>query len=119
MIFFFSLQNNLSQHSFSSDENGFDRFCHICVETINKHSPRKKTVRGNHSLFSRVIIKCTQLRNKYLKLSTNERKLISTRQRNYCVSLIRKSKSKIYGNIKNITDNRKFWKTVKVIIQIN
>ena len=65
MNFFYSLKNNLSQHSFSSDENNFDRFCHICVDTINKHAPRKKkTVRRNHSPF-----KSFRLKNFQLKIS--------------------------------------------------
>ena len=35
-IFLYSHKNNLSQHSISPDENGFDRFCHICLDTIKK-----------------------------------------------------------------------------------
>ena len=36
-------------------------------------------------------------------------------QRNYCVSLLRKSKRDYYNNLheKNICDNRKFWKVLK------
>ena len=60
-------------------------------------------------------MKQTQLRNIYLKLRTIESKLAYTKQRNYCVTLIRKGKKEYYGNldVKAITDNKKFWKTVK------
>ena len=39
-------------------------------------------------------------------------------QRNYCVSLLRKSKGDNYNNLneKNICDNRKFWKAVKPLL---
>ena len=50
-----------------------------------------------------------------MKIRTNESKLIYIRQINYCVSLIRKGKNVFYANlnVKDITDNRKFWNTVK------
>ena len=37
------------------------------------------------------------------------------KQRNYCVSLLRKTKKMYYSNLdrKNITDHEPFWKTVK------
>ena len=38
-----------------------------------------------------------------------------SKQRNYCVSLVRKSKKLYYSNLdeKNVTDNKTFWKTTK------
>ena len=45
-------------------------------------------------------MKRTQRRNKYLKLRINvRRKLLYTKQRNYCVSFIRKSKKEFYANL--------------------
>ena len=60
-------------------------------------------------------MKQTQLRNIYLKLRTISSKLAYTKQRNYCVAIIRKSKKEYYGrlDVKDIADNKKFWKTVK------
>ena len=54
-------------------------------------------------------------RNKYLGNKTDENKRKYTRQRNYCVSLLRKTKREYYSNldVKNITDNKTFWKIVK------
>ena len=66
----------------------------------------------------KAIMKRTQPRNQYFKLWTNESKLIHTRKRNYCISLISKSKKEFYVNVdvKDIKDNRKSWKTVKPLI---
>ena len=38
-----------------------------------------------------------------------------SKQRNYCISLLRKSKSEYYGNLNetNISDNKTFWKNIK------
>ena len=57
----------------------------------------------------------SRLRNNYLKDKTEENRLLYTQQRNKCVSFLRKTKINYYGNlnVKEITDNKKFWKTVK------
>ena len=50
-----------------------------------------------------------------MKNPTNENKLDFTRQRNFCVSLLRKEKKQYFAKLdeKNITVNRKFWQTAK------
>ena len=55
----------------------------------------------------------TRFRNKYLKNEINENKGKHTRTRIYCISS--KTKIEYYSSldIKNITDNKPFWKTVK------
>ena len=65
---------------------------------------------------SKAIMHRTRFRNKYLRNKTVENKRKYTKQRNYCVSLLRKSKREYYSNldVKNITDNKTFWKTVKL-----
>ena len=57
----------------------------------------------------------TRFYNKYLRNKTDKNKRKYAKQRNYCVSLQRKSKREYYSNldVKNITDNKTFWKTVK------
>ena len=64
---------------------------------------------------SKAIMTRSRLRNKFLKNRTIENKRKYTKQRNYCVHLLRKSKKDYYGNLneKSVTDNRTFWKTVK------
>ena len=60
-------------------------------------------------------MKRARLRNKFLKDRNKENKSRHWKQRNYCVSLIRKMKKDYYSNldIKNVTDNKTFWKTIK------
>ena len=57
----------------------------------------------------------TTVRNRFFKKRTEENKTKYAKQRNYCVSLLRKIKSKYYSNLNknDVTDNKMFWKTVK------
>ena len=57
----------------------------------------------------------TKLRNKFLKQKTTETKSGYNKQRNICVSILRKAKRSYFENldIKNFSDNRKFWGTIK------
>ena len=59
----------------------------------------------------------SRLRNRYLKLRTPDSKIVYTKQRNYTVNLLRKGK-KYYNNLslKNITDNKQFWRNVKPLL---
>ena len=96
-------------------------FFELCRSELEHHAPRKKKyIRGNNKPFmtkelSKSIMERTRLRNNFLKNPTTENKLAYTKQRNFCVSLLRKVKRKYFANIneKNIIDNRKFWQTVK------
>ena len=56
----------------------------------------------------------TRFHNKCLKNKTDENRNY-TKQQNYCVSPLRKSKKQYYSrpDVKNITDNKLCWKTVK------
>ena len=56
----------------------------------------------------------SKLRNEFLKKKTAFSREAYNKQRNYCVELISKSKIKYFSNlnVRNITDNKKFWKTV-------
>ena len=60
-------------------------------------------------------MKRTRLRNKFLKNKNDYNKKEFSKQRNYCVYLVRKSKKLYYSNLdeKNVTDNKTFWKTIK------
>ena len=57
----------------------------------------------------------SKLRNKYIKFKTEEMHIAYKKQRNYCVSLLRKTKRDFYENLNPslITDNKTFWKLVK------
>ena len=98
-----------------------DCFYKVCTEVLNQHAPRKKKyVRGNNKRFmnkalSKAIMQRTKLRNKFLKDPSAENKFSYNKQRNWCVSLLRKEKKKYFANLneKDITDNKKFWQTIK------
>ena len=56
-----------------------------------------------------------RLLNKYRKNNSAGNLFAYKRQINLCVKLLRKSKKVFYNNlnVKRITDNRKFWQTIK------
>ena len=94
---------------------------------LDQHAPRKqKYARGNHVPFmnktlSKENMKRTKLRNKSLKERTDESKKRYTSQRNYCVSLLKKTKKNYYNSLneKDASDNKPFWKTVKPFLSDN
>ena len=60
-------------------------------------------------------MKRTRLKNKFIKYRCERNKRTYNEQRNLCVSLVRKAKKEYFDNLdlRNVTDNKKFWKTVK------
>ena len=99
----------------------YELFEHTFMDLLNKHAPMKtKYVRANNAPFmnkilSKAIMTRSRLRNKFLKNPNEINKINYSKQRNYCVNLLRKEKKKYYNNIdlKLITDNKHFWKTIK------
>ena len=112
------LQNNIANIS--------DEICYEIVEStfkeiLNKHAPIKtKKVRANNSpnmnkTLSKAIMNRSRLKNKFQKNPNYLNKLRYKQQRNYCVNLTRRVKKQYYSNldITNVTDNKKFWDTIK------
>ena len=64
---------------------------------------------------TKAIMARSRLKNKSLKLKTIEAREAYKKQRNFCVSLLRRIKKNFYENLnpKFITDNKKFRKLVK------
>ena len=95
-------------------------FIKIFLLILDKHVPRKqKLVQVSKSNFvtknlRKAIMKRSKRRNKYFREGTKEAKSLYNKQRNLCVSILRKNKRDYFGNLNNkiVTDNRKFWKTV-------
>ena len=91
------------------------------MKTLGKFTPRKKKYsRGNNmpfmnKLISRAHMERTRLRNCYLKKRSEQNRPSYVKQRNYCISLLRKTKKDYYANlnVKYIVDNKQFWRTVK------
>ena len=85
------------------------------------HAPiTKKYLRANHANFvtkqlRKAIMKRSKLRNDFLKDRNDASQSAYRKQRNLCVTLLRKAKKQYFSNLepKLITDNKKFWKSVK------
>ena len=115
------LLSELSKANIEENEEGLSDLLSTCKIILDLHAPRKqKYARGNHIPFmnrglSKDIMTRTRLRNIFLKDRSEENKRKYSKQRNDCVSLLRKSKSEYFGNLneKKISDNKKFWQTIK------
>ena len=115
------LLSELLNVNIGENDEGFSNFLDICKKNLNYYAPcKQKYARGNHLPFinktlSKGIMKRTRLRNKFLKNRNDYNKREFSKQRNYCVSLVRKSKKLYYSNLdeKKVTDNKTFWKTIK------
>ena len=100
---------------------GYDDFKDIFMSVLNKHAPmKKKVVRGNNAPFmntilSKAFMHRSKLKNNYNKNPTEENKALYNRQRNFCVSLLKREKKKYYNSLdmKIFQDNKKFWQTIK------
>ena len=116
-----SLLENLEGKLSENSDQSFSKFINTCNTVLDKQLPKKrKYIRGNQSPFmnktlSKAIMLRTNLRNKFLKNRSNENKTNYVKQRNHCVSLLRKTKREYYSNLheKRICDNKTFWKIVK------
>ena len=70
-VFWESLLEKLSQHTFVNNDYGFERFCNITLKTLDMYAPRKaKHARGNQMCFmtkdlSKNFMKRSRLHNKY------------------------------------------------------
>ena len=99
----------------------YETFSNIFIDILNLHAPlKKKYLRANHSKFickelNKEIMLRSKLRNKFLKDKTDEARTKYRKQRNICVHLLRRAKRNYYNdlNLSNVTDNRKFWKTIR------
>ena len=100
---YFNNKNFRNDFPYEISKKGFhdiscEEFETLFMITLNNHAPMKiKYIRVNNSPFmnnerSKVIMVRSRLRNKYLKLKTIESRDAYKRQRNYCVSLLRKIK---------------------------
>ena len=88
---------------------------------LNEYAPlKKKVIRGSQvpymtKILRKAIMKRSELKTKYLKNRTNTNKTLYKKQKNFCSKLYKKERKKYYHNLdhKLITDNKKFWETIK------
>ena len=113
------LEENLN--SIAINNTKYELFESTFIKVLDKHAPMKqKYVRANNASFmnkalSKAIMTRSRFRNKFLRNPTMLNKIKYNKQRNYCVNLLRKEKKKYYNSLdlKLITDNKQFWKTMK------
>ena len=99
----------------------YDLFEKIFLRVLDFHAPQKtRLVRANQkpyvtNVMRKAIMRRTQLQNKYFKFRTQEHLEAFKRQKNYCNRLYKRERKQYYYNLNlnNITDNKKFWKTMK------
>ena len=99
----------------------YSQFHEIFLKTLDAFAPMKKKIfRFNHNPFMskelrKAIMVWSKLKKKYNKNRTEENWDNYKKQKNFCVNLLRKIKKDYFNdlNIKNITDNKAFWKTIK------
>ena len=63
----------------------------------------------------KAIMHRSKLKNIYNNYRTEDNWANYKKQRNFCVNLLRKTKTEYFQklNVKDLSDNRKFWKTIK------
>ena len=85
----------MSRENVIDNNDGFQRFCHIRLDALNKHVPRKKKhTRGNQmSFFNKQLLKAimtrTKLQKVFLQNRSEESGIRYTKQRNFCVFLLK------------------------------
>ena len=113
----------MSKENFINNDDGFQRFCRISLDGLNKHAPRKKKhARGNQiPYFNKELLKVIMARTKLLNISykIGVRKIECVKQdKEIFVSFLRKTKKRYCENLneKSVVDNKLFWKTVKPLL---
>ena len=99
----------------------YGNFEKVFLQVLDKHAPvKKKLVRANGvpymtKALRKAIMRRSQLEKSFYKHRTTEKKVLYKKHKNYCSRLYKRERKKYYNNINinNLTDNRKFWNTVK------
>ena len=111
------LNNELLNVDLSNVE--LSEFTETFMSLLEKHAPKNRNIYQqimltlSQSLRKAVMLR-SKFRNSFLKEQIEESKSLYNKQRNICVSLLRKTKRNYYAQLdkKIVTDNRKFWKAV-------
>ena len=98
----------------------YDIFKNVCMAVVNKHAPlKRKYIRPNHAecmdkVLTQAMMKRSKFRNVYLNNRSEENRLAYKKQRNFCVTLLRKKKADYFNNLdlNLVRDNKMFWKTI-------
>ena len=118
------VQNKISQVTSENNDLEFDLFKEALHEAFQRDAPiKQRYVCANQAPFinktiNEEIMERSRLRNKFLRTKSDIDKKAYNKQRNLCVSLIRREKKNFYNNIstRDITYNKTFWKTVETLV---
>ena len=110
------LDNNLKNNSITK----YSHFQNIFQEILHKHAPIKKEIlRFNDKPFMtkalrKAVMHRSRLKNIFHKTRATEDWNDYKKQRNFCVNLLRNTRKDYFQNfqklnIKDLTDNKKFW----------
>ena len=99
----------------------YSTFQAVFLKIVNKNAPVKvKVLRFNNNTFMnkflrKEIMLRSRLKNNFNKKRSDENWDNYKKQRKFCVKLLRQTKEKHFSdiNVKSISDNKKFWKTIK------
>ena len=99
----------------------FSLFQNIFLQVLNRHAPlKKKLIRANEvpdmtKALRKAIMTRSRLDNQYHKNKSIDEYNAFKKQRNFCNRLYKRERKTFYSNLhpKNITDNEKFWNTMK------
>ena len=110
---------DLNQNLKCTTSFDYSDFQNIFTRFHNHAAIKKKILRFNNSPFmTKTLRKATmhryKLKNNYNKKRTNEN-WANYIKKHFCVNLLRKTKKDYFQNlnIQELSDNRKFWKTIK------
>ena len=111
------LRNRLKEPDLSK----FEHFEEIFENVLDKHAPKKtKIIRANNKPYvtkamRKAIMKRSELATKFRNRPTDDNKKAFKKQKNFCNRLYKKERRKYYEklDLRKITDNRKFWDTIK------
>ena len=106
-------QTNLSYSTFQA----------VFLEILNKIAPVKvKVLRFNNNDFMTKFLRKakmlrSRLKNNFNKQRSDENWDNYKKQMNFCVKVLHHTKEKYFSdvNVKSISDNKKFWKTIKQV----
>ena len=95
-------------------------FHNAFLGVLNNHAPyKKKLIRANHKPYvtkklRKAILRRSRLENRFHKNRMAENSKVLKKHKNYCNRLYKRERRNFYSQIdlKEITDNKKFWKTV-------
>ena len=98
----------------------YNSFDDAFLSVFNNYAPyKKKVIRANHKPYvtkqlRKGIMRRSYLKNKFHKTRSAENGRAYKKQKNYCNRLYKRERRKFYSqlNLNNITDNKKFWRTV-------